>query len=350
MNSCWETKKVAAERKCQQCGTPFTPTTKASKFCSRACYHASTRTGPVIERECTQCGTPFTPEPAKAAKGGGKFCSRDCYHASKRTGPVVEQECPQCGRAFTPFPSETKRGRRFCSQECFEASRGKQVERKCQQCGTPFTAHTSAGRKFCGRECYAASKRTRVDRECEQCGASFTASVAVVAAGRGQFCSYACRGEANRTQIGRKCEACGATFEVPPHRVEAGQGRYCSRRCARMSQNPAGVRTNKDGYAEERISPKQWVKQHRLVMEQALGRPLRDGENVHHLNGQRADNRLENLELWYDKQPKGQRVHDKREWAQWFLLEYEADFPSEFSPHLPCACAAVRCGARGGAE
>ncbi len=67
-------------------------------------------------------------------------------------------------------------------------------------------------------------------------------------------------------------------------------------------------------------------------MEQALGRPLRDGENVHHLNGQRADNRLENLELWYDKQPKGQRVHDKREWAQWFLLEYEADFPSEFSP------------------
>lgn len=65
-------------------------------------------------------------------------------------------------------------------------------------------------------------------------------------------------------------------------------------------------------------------------MSQMLGRPLTRDENVHHINGDRADNRPENLELWSTSQPSGQRVADKIAWAEAFLARYASDDQSMF--------------------
>jgi len=87
----------------------------------------------------------------------------------------------------------------------------------------------------------------------------------------------------------------------------------------------------KDGYIyllkkdHPNVSKSGYVAEHVVVMTQFLNRPLDKKETIHHKNGIRNDNRIENLELWSNSHPYGQRIEDKIQWCKEFLDFYGFD-------------------------
>lgn len=80
----------------------------------------------------------------------------------------------------------------------------------------------------------------------------------------------------------------------------------------RLVWAPEHAHAQANGYALE----------HKVVMAETLGRPLLSGENIHHVNGVKDDNRPGNLELWVTSQPSGQRPQDLVDWARVILDRY----------------------------
>lgn len=126
---------------------------------------------------------------------------------------------------------------------------------------------------------------------------------------------------------GLTCEDCGKPV--------ANHSRTMTCRKCRASRLRAGAKvtrfTTAQGYAlltgywdHPNRNNRGHILEHVKVMSDMLGRPLEKGENVHHKNGVRDDNRPENLELWVVMQPSGQRATDLVEWAHQILKRYAA--------------------------
>jgi hypothetical protein len=174
-----------------------------------------------------------------------------------------------------------------------------------------------------------ATIKYRYVNSCKKCGIEFLAQIQ----SKGKFCSHSCRGKEtaklnlsydkrgkNNPMFGRthskkskdkisKSRIGKYTLEKHPRwkkgiKISKGYVMY------KMPNHP-----NSNGYG--------YVMEHRLAMEKEIGRLLEQNEEVHHKNGIRDDNRIENLELWHKGHPGGQKVSDLIQYYLNFLYKYD---------------------------
>ena len=183
--------------------------------------------------------------------------------------------CLQCQQPFEQFQKHNTTGK-FCSRKCWYDWPGRVQDRECPVCLKPFRPNHSQ-QKTCGRKCGDQSRRTaKRETHCAFCQTPLSPTCHP----RVRFCSHSCA------------------------KKGTDRGSY-------KHHGDGAKRPHSSGYNQIKIDGV-WLMEHRHVMSLTLGRPLEAHERVHHRNGNRADNRPENLELWKvtKKDPAGVRAAD----------------------------------------
>ena len=207
-------------------------------------------------------------------------------------------------------------------------------QKECPICGTLFSTKRENS-TYCSNACKHKAHNKRVTLQCQFCSKDYLCQSTLT--DRSKYCCIKCKQEANKVanSILKPCDKCGKEIRVINYDLKHHSNHFCSADCANSfratswEEKALTAKPKADGYVyvydptrKTKTGGNKSTTVHKLVMEKYLGRELTPDESVHHKNGNRADNRIENLELWSKNQPAGQRVEDKVAWAFSILKLY----------------------------
>lgn len=182
---------------------------------------------------CEQCGIEYQPRRKNPKR---KYCSVECSNKAKIR--EVTKKCERCGTEYTIKACVAKR-QRYCSKLCSqEAKKKKRLVKECLWCGKKFEVIPShAWRTHCSVKC-ANADMTLKSRRCTNCGRTFFPKT-----GRQKTCSTKCAGQKRVKQVDKTCEVCGRRYTVKWNRRH--KSRFCSRECMGRSNSKVKNRPTK---------------------------------------------------------------------------------------------------------
>lgn len=120
------------------------------------------------------------------------------------------------------------------------------------------------------------------------------------------------------------CDECGKPVKMPPSQFNRAKNHFCSKQChmafmnrelnpSRMTQSVRQkLRNSHLGKGEGKSYAKMFGRHtHRVIAEMAIGRPLKYGEIVHHIDGNKRNNDPSNLVV-LENQAEHARLHFKK--------------------------------------
>lgn len=147
---------------------------------------------------------------------------------------------------------------------------------------------------------------------CVECGKRFSRLVCPSTdINQIKYCSRRCKSNAWMNGVKKKCKQCGNVFYRRPSELKKSSCEYCSRKCY-------------EEYRFSRIKKTTYIKiigthEHRIVAENALGRKLKKQEIVHHIDGDKHNNKIKNLAILPNRKYHN-RVHHGLEPIEPYLL------------------------------
>ncbi len=170
------------------------------------------------------------------------------------------------------------------------------MNKRCRICGKEFTPYRNR-RVYCSKECTSIRRvRDPFTKECKYCKIQFSTTQ-----NRQVFCSSKCRLKHKGTTCGQEvaCIDCGKAHDSRGKRCIV-----CSRKEIVGDKNPnwkGGRLSDRYGYVKvykpshKRSDYGGYIYEHWEVWETVNSRQLPEGWVIHHINGIRNDNRIDNL-------------------------------------------------------